>query len=188
MSFLPSNFSAPFATIGAVKVKLYSLGMYAQDQWKATSKLNLTFALRLDRNSNPVCAQHCFSRLPGSFASTSHDVNTPYNATIRGGQSNAFSGVEAFAWSPRVGFAYSPDSKTVIRGGVGIFDDLFPATLVDRFITNAPNANTFTSGANSGAQVAALKWMAPLSAALHCPTAEVSVTLPVTTVMGGSVH
>jgi hypothetical protein len=31
-------------------------------------------------------------------------------------------------WQPRVGFAYSPDSKTVIRAGFGIFDDRYNLT------------------------------------------------------------
>ena len=31
-------------------------------------------------------------------------------------------------WQPRVGLAYSPDSKTVIRAGFGIFDDRFNMT------------------------------------------------------------
>jgi len=31
-------------------------------------------------------------------------------------------------WQPRVGVAYSPDSKTVIRGGFGIFDDRYNLT------------------------------------------------------------
>jgi hypothetical protein len=139
-SFYNSNFS----NVGAVKVKVYSLGAYVQDQWKMTSKLNLTLALRLDRNSNPVC-DHCFTRMIGPFQSVTHDPSAPYNQTIQTGLNSAFSSVEKVAFSPRIGFAYNVDPNTVIRGGFGIFDDLFPATLVDRFITNAPNVSTFAS-------------------------------------------
>ena len=139
-SFYTSNFS----NVGAVKVKLYSVGFYVQDQWKMTSKLNVTLALRLDRNSNPVC-DHCFNRMIGSFQNVTHDVNTPYDQTIATGLSSAFSSVEKVAFSPRVGFAYNLKRDTVIRGGFGIFDDLFPATLVDRFITNAPSVSTFSA-------------------------------------------
>ena len=31
-------------------------------------------------------------------------------------------------WQPRVGIAYSPDSKTVLRAGFGIFDDRYNLT------------------------------------------------------------
>ena len=31
-------------------------------------------------------------------------------------------------WQPRIGLAYSPDSKTVLRGGFGIFDDRYNLT------------------------------------------------------------
>ncbi len=137
-SFYNSNYS----TVGAVKVKLYSLGFYVQDQWRASSKLNLTLALRFDRNSNPNCDK-CFTRMTTPFLSADHGVNTPYDQTIQTGQSSAFSSVEALAYSPRIGFAYSLRPTTVIRGGFGVFDDLFPATLVDRFITNAPQVSNF---------------------------------------------
>ena len=137
-SFYNSNYSS----VGAVKVKLYSLGLYAQDQWRVNSKLNLTLALRFDRNSNPNCDK-CFTRMTTPFQNANHGVNTPYDQTIQTGQSSAFSNVEALAYSPRIGFAYSLYPTTVIRGGFGVFDDLFPATLVDRFITNAPQVSNF---------------------------------------------
>ncbi|HEY6768394.1 MAG TPA: TonB-dependent receptor [Candidatus Sulfotelmatobacter sp.] len=141
-----SFYNANFTNVGAVKIKYYSLGAYFQDQWKMTSRLNLTLALRIDRNSNPTC-DRCFSRMQGAFANVTHDVDTPYNATIQTGLNSAFSSVEKAAFSPRIGFAYSVTPSTVVRGGFGIFDDLFPAVAVDRFVTNSPNVNNFS---NSG--------------------------------------
>jgi hypothetical protein len=146
-SFYNSNYS----TVGAVKVKLYSLGAYVQDQWKVTNRLNLTLAARFDRNSNPTC-DRCFTRMNAPFESVTHGADVPYNQTIQTGQSSAFSSVEKVAFSPRIGIAYSIRPTTVIRGGFGIFDDLFPATLVDRFITNAPQVSSF-SGAAPGAPI-----------------------------------
>jgi hypothetical protein len=141
-----SFYSANFTNTGAVKVKYYSLGAYMQDQWKVNSKLNLTLAMRVDRNSNPVC-DRCYARMLGPFGSIGHDPNVPYNQTIQTGLSSAFPSVEKAVFSPRFGFAYAATSNTVIRGGFGIFDDLFPAVAVDRFITNAPNVSTFDSTA-----------------------------------------
>ena len=137
-----SDFSQSFATIGAVRIKLYSLGIYAQDQWKATNKLNITAALRMDRNSNPNCSR-CFSRFTAPFPSLSHDPTQPYNAVIQSGLSNAFPSIQAAVFSPRIGMAYSVTPKTVLRGGIGLFTDLYPAFIIDRFITNAPNVATF---------------------------------------------
>jgi hypothetical protein len=138
-----SDFSQSFANINQVRIKLYSLGVYGQDQWKASSKLAITAALRLDRNANPTCGQHCFSRLEGRFADISHDVNQPYNAAIKPGQSQALPDMQPFVFSPRLGLAYSVNESTVLRGGVGLFTDLYPAFIVDRFIVNAPNVSTF---------------------------------------------
>lgn len=149
-----SQYGAQFTNVGAARINYYSVGVYMQDQWKITRNLNLTLALRVDRNSNPVC-KACFSRMQGPFGSIGHDVDVPYNQTIQTGLSSAFSSVEKAAFSPRFGFAYSPDSKTVLRGGFGIFDDLFPAVAVDRFLTNAPNVSTFASSTQVGGELLA---------------------------------
>ena len=46
---------------------------------------------------------------------------------------------------PRVGFAYNARSSTVLRGGFGIFSDLYQGLIADRLITNAPAVAAFTS-------------------------------------------
>ncbi len=143
-----SDLSQRFANVNQVRVKLYSLGFYAQDQWKATGKLAFTGAVRIDRNANPTCAQNCFTRYTGPFATLSHDPNQPYNAIIRSGQGSALPDIQPMIFSPRLGLAYNLRNNTVIRGGIGLFADLYPAVIVDRFILNAPNVTTFD--ANSG--------------------------------------
>jgi len=134
----PSKKSQPIA--------LYGLGIYAQDEWRATNKLKLTLALRVDHNSNPVCQTNCFSRLVTPFTSISHDPNIPYNQAILFGQHQAYPGTDFVVWQPRVGFTFSPFSgdKTVIRGGIGIFSDSFPATIADSFLNNPPTLGSFT--------------------------------------------
>lgn len=141
-----STFSRSFPRIGNVRMNLYTLGLYAQDQWRVNNKLNLTFSLRVDNNSNPSCSQDCFSRLVSPFANLQHDANVAYNQVIDTGLKHAFPGIQALVWQPRFGFAYNLYPNTVIRGGVGFFSDLFAGTLVDRFLTNAPNVATFSSG------------------------------------------
>jgi len=103
-------------------------------------------AMRADRNSPEVCHHNCFSRLANPFGSIPHDTNgtLPYNQAVVTGLYQAFPKLERVVFSPRGGFAYSVNSSLVIRGGVGLFTDLYPGFLADRFITNLPNVSSFT--------------------------------------------
>jgi hypothetical protein len=145
-----SFYNANFTNVGAVKIKLYNLGAYMQDQWKITSKLNLTLGLRIDRTANPSCATRCFTEMNAPFDQITHDASVPYNSVITSGLKYAFPDVEKAVFSPRFGFAYSPSGNTVIRGGFGIFDDEFPALAVDRSLTNAPAVGNFSSSGAAG--------------------------------------
>jgi outer membrane receptor protein involved in Fe transport len=133
----PSRLSQPIA--------LYGLGVYAQDEWRVGKKLKVTLALRIDHNSNPVCQTDCFARLTSPFTSLNHDPTVPYNQVITTGLHQAYPGTDLVVWQPRFGFAYSPfaSNKTVVRGGIGIFSDSFPATLVDNFSENPPVFSQF---------------------------------------------
>jgi hypothetical protein len=135
-----------YTTNGDVRFGFYSLGLYFQDEYRVTPNLKLTLALRGDRNSNPVCSQNCFSRFITAFSGLSHDVNTPYNAIINSGTHSAFPAVEKIALQPRIGFTWSPfgHTSTVLRGGVGVFSDLYQGVLMDELIGNSPLTNGFT--------------------------------------------
>jgi hypothetical protein len=69
-------------------------GLFAQDQWRITSKLTMNYGMRWDYESG-----------------LSEFVNPDYSN-----------------FQPRIGLAFSPDSKTVIRAGFGIFDDRYNLT------------------------------------------------------------
>jgi Carboxypeptidase regulatory-like domain len=134
-----------FPTALEQNIKLYQLGLYAQDEWKVKSNLKLTFALRADHNSIPSCAADCFARLAGNFSSISHDVNTPYNQAIQTGLGQAMPSFTTIAWQPRFGFAWTPPvlKNTVLRGGVGLFMDTFPGQIADSISENTPVYNQF---------------------------------------------
>ena len=123
---------------------IWSAGLYGQDEWRVTPKLKFTLALRVDRNSNAVCQTNCISRLADTFQQLNHDPSVPYNQMIRSGLHRTFPGLQAVAWQPRFGFAWNLAQNTVLRGGVGIFSDLYPADLVDSFAANSPSRNQFT--------------------------------------------
>ena len=130
-----------------VPVALWGIGAYAQDEWKATHNLKLTFALRLEHNSNPVCQTDCFANYAGAFVDTpsaqagySGSFDVPYSSDIQTGLHNAYHGVNSILFSPRVGFSWDPMStgKTVISGGIGLFYDNPAAGLVDNLLSNPP--------------------------------------------------
>jgi hypothetical protein len=54
-------------------------------------------------------------------------------------------------FAPRVGFAWKPGGeKTVVRGGLGLFSDLYPAQLAEPFASNPPFVTTFNIGPAGG--------------------------------------
>lgn len=134
-----------FATRPTQPLAIYSLGLYAQDEWAVRPSLKVTLSLRAEHNSNPVCQTNCFARLADSFLNISHDPTQPYNQAIVTGQHSALAGYQGLSWEPRVGFAWQPLGKgsTVIRGGLGMFSDVFPGTTATLFDTNPPLKNTF---------------------------------------------
>ncbi len=148
-----STFEQAFATRPTEPLALYSLGFYAQDEWAVLPRLKLTLALRAEHNSNPICQTNCFARLSNSFLDVSHDPAQPYNQAIQTGLHQALPNYQGISWEPRLGFAWQPlgNGKTVIRGGIGIFADIFPGTIATAFDTNSPLKNTFVA---SGLQLA----------------------------------
>ena len=139
------TYEQAYATRPTEPIALYALGLYAQDEWAIKPHLKITFALRAEHNSNPVCQTNCFARLSNSFDSISHDPSQPYNQAIQTGLHQALPNYQNISWEPRLGFAWQPfgDGKTVFRGGVGIFADVFPGTIATSFDTNSPLKNTF---------------------------------------------
>jgi hypothetical protein len=148
----PSTLVQRFASANDLPIRYYSLGLYLQDEWKVTSRLKLTLALRADRNSDAFCRTGCFNQLASPFNQLSHDSTIPYNVAVQTGLHRAFPNLEKVVLAPRGGFSYSANSKgdLVISGGMGVFSDLYPGLLVDRFITNLPGVASFTISNPSG--------------------------------------
>lgn len=83
---------------------------YLQDDWKATPKLTLNLGLRYEYGSPYVEAKNLQSNFDPSTVSMVSATNS--NRGLVRSDFNDF--------GPRVGFAYSVDEKTSVRGGYGI--------------------------------------------------------------------
>lgn len=128
-------------------VAISSFGLYFQDEYRVSSSLKLTMTLRADRNTNMTCGTNCFNNFPqGDFNSAPKGNGTPYSQVIRENQNTMVPNLEKVVFQPRFGFAWSPMGRqdTVIRGGVGLFSDLYPGTLADRFNRNPLGTQDFT--------------------------------------------
>jgi len=111
--------SAQLTNVLFVDQRLRMFSGFAQDDWKLTPKLTLNLGLRYDyapaayegrnrlANFNPAGSGSIVTASAGSI-----DQRSLVNTNNRN-------------FGPRVGFAYSPRPKTVIRGGYGIFYTLF---------------------------------------------------------------
>jgi Carboxypeptidase regulatory-like domain len=141
-----------------VPIAMWYLGGYAQDEWNVRNNLKLTFALRFERNSNPVCQINCFANFKSSWYSLpSYQAgagagDVPYINDIAYNQHSAFPGVDRVALSPRVGFSWSPrgDNTTVVSGGFGLFYDSPPAGLISNILSNPPISATFRVRPSAG--------------------------------------
>ena len=63
----PSKLEQPMA--------IYSFGLYAQDEYRISSRLKLTLTLRADRNSNMSCPDGCFSNIAGGGVGGNREVS-----------------------------------------------------------------------------------------------------------------
>ncbi len=124
-SFLLGDVNNASTTIPSPTLATYrSLGLFVQDDFRASAKLTLNLGLRWDYNPTQT-EEH--NRL-FSFSPTTIDPQTGLpgalqfagNCSLCNGQSG-FESQSYKNFGPRVGFAYSVTPKTVVRGGFGVF-------------------------------------------------------------------
>ena len=111
---------------------------YAQDTWRATTRLTATYGVRYDINTPPSG-----DRLPFAI----NNLNDPIGADIAPPGTRAFETTYT-NFAPRLGLAYSVKEGFVLRGGIGIFYDLATGQAT-RGYTSFP-FNSFRSTANVG--------------------------------------
>ncbi|MDE3195333.1 MAG: TonB-dependent receptor, partial [Acidobacteriota bacterium] len=105
-------------------------GFYVQDDWRVNKKLTLNLGLRYDIITplNEAHGQGCNLALGANSAAVACANGVNANLTTKsGGLPIAFN-----HFSPRVGFAATLTSKTVLRGGFGI--SFFPQDATSSFV------------------------------------------------------
>ena len=160
---------------------------FAQDTWRVTPRLTLTLSLRgewengaKEHHTDWISGWDPNAQLPiSALAQTAYAASTasqvpelsPSNFIVKGGP--LYAGTAGapdrawpaeLVWLPRVGFGYQLDSKTVIRGGYGLYYD----TLDVNALVYGPNqtgysvstGTTFTTnqGVTWGASGACGNW------------------------------
>ena len=138
-----SAYTQSFPLLQTVHTRLNSLGFYAQDEWKLSRNLNLTYGVRFELQGNPSCKENCYSRANTAFLSDGYQngLAVPYNQTLQTGLNKNFKDFEGIVTEPRFAFAYSPlgEGKTVVRGGIGLFANTIQGSITANVFGNAPN-------------------------------------------------
>jgi hypothetical protein len=144
-----------------------NLSFYAQDTWRASARLTLTYGLRWDYNPPPHEAN-------GNEAVTVIGLEDPATVTL------APRGTELYEptrnnFAPRIGLAYllfrRPERETILRSGFGVFYDLGNGVMADAYRSNVFPFSEINSFANVAFPLSAQDAAAP----------PISTSPPVTT-------
>jgi hypothetical protein len=134
------------------------LHLYAQDDWQARNNLTFNFGLRYEFNQHMYDVNNRLSSVDlsvpgGRFVVASNDNGTldpsaapllplvpiPYVTSEEAGWSPGLMDPSAVRLAPRFGFALSlDDSRTVIRGGYGVFLNQWAYSVQTAFARNLP--------------------------------------------------
>lgn len=101
-----------------VDQRLWMLAGFFEDDWKVTPQLTLNLGIRYDFATPALNAKN-------QMANFDPDSGSLVFSRSGGLKSRALVNTNYKNFGPRIGFAYSPDQKTVLRGGYGIYYTVF---------------------------------------------------------------
>lgn len=108
---------AIFQNALTVHVYLPGNSFFAQDNWRATSKLTLTYGLRYELYPPQLNRTNSVS----NFSSDNGGTLVTASRSASGWYERSLIHPDMTNFSPRLGFAYHASSAVVLRGGYGIF-------------------------------------------------------------------
>lgn len=128
-----ASFLLGTATSGQVLIQptlLFSQHYWApfiQDDWKLRPNLTVNLGIRYDLNQPPT---ERYNKFDYDFnTAVTNPVSSGLTTPVKGGlefpgvngNPRSYNKLDTATFQPRVGFAYSPEPKLVLRGGFGIF-------------------------------------------------------------------
>jgi hypothetical protein len=144
----------------------YYFGTFVQDDWRVNDKFTVNLGVRFDIDTpfeeklghtvsgfNPT-AVNSASGATAKFKPTTvtnsngttvtvNSINAAGGLTFPSANNGAVYATNNGFFSPRIGFSYGPDTKTVVRGGFGIF--VQPETLANLAATGTYSSNAISN-------------------------------------------
>jgi len=116
----PNNLTQASQQILDSRSKYY--GLFAQDSWRATANLVFNYGLRWEASMPWYDTQNKIETIiPGQQSVKFPGAPLGYLVAGDPGVPRTLASTQWHNFSPRLGFAYSPDTKTSIRAGFGLY-------------------------------------------------------------------
>jgi hypothetical protein len=147
-------FPGPGTTGATTNPDIFEVAVFLEDEWDLRDDVSLTLGLRYDRQD--------FEQ---------PQVRNPDPQLAAAGIDTSFLNIDDDNVAPRVGLAWSPDPKTVVRGGYGLFYGRTPAIMVGTaHSNNGINVQTVTFTGSQAPQYPFIFPSLPTGATLPNPT------------------